>query len=218
MGKSSPSKPKKPQPTAEEWELARQGSEKYNRYISRYAPLEDDAIAASDRPTMNLRAGRANADVMQQVSDDAMSAMASAPIGQGVNTLNKVTGALASAGAAGATDAVLGDRTYRDKQSLNMINTGLGQAGSSQSSLTQLGQQTTALAVNRYAAETSARLKDSVDNTQALNQLATTAGGMYMGYKQNKDLSDKLGRTLHQSRTAGRNDFYGRTDGIARLY
>lgn len=218
MGKSSPKKPSKPQPTAEEYELARQGVEKFNRYTSRYAPLEKDAIAASDRPTAQLRSGRTNADLMSQVSGDAMDALGSAPIGQGVNTLNQVTGALASAGAAGATDAVLGDRSYRDQQTMGMIKTGLGQAGSAQSHLTNLGHQSTSAAVNRYRESEAARLQKSMDNTQAINQLAVQGTGMYLQNRQKQDLTNQLGRSLHQTRTTGRDDFYGRMDGIARLY
>lgn len=216
MGKSSGS-PKKPEATAEEKALAQRGVESYNRYIDRYAPLEEDSIAASDRPTVNLRSGRANADLMQEADKAATTALTSAPVGQGVTALGKLNAALSSAGAVGRGEAVVGDRTYRDQRTLEAIQTGLGQAGKSTSALAGLASQASANSLAKYRAETTADANSALATTKAINGLALGGTDLYMRGRQQKSLEEKLGRSLNASRTAGSSGLYRNVDSIARL-
>lgn len=217
MGKSSGS-PKKPEATAEEKALAQRGVESYNRYIDRYAPLEDDVIAASDRPTVNLRAGRANADLMQEASKEAGSLLTSAPVGQGVTALGKLNAALSSAGSTGRGEAIVGDRTYRDQRTLEAIKTGLGQAGNSTSALAGLASQAGANALSKYNAKVQSDLRSDSANNQLLTSIAGGTADMYMRGRQNTALTEKLGRTINANRTANASGLYRNVDSIARLH
>lgn len=197
MGKDKPDKPKKPQPTAEEKELARQGVEKWNRYVTRYAPLEEDLVRASDRSTSGLRAGRGNADLMQEAGDDAMRSLATPNVATGLTNLGKMSAALSSAGGVNALEARVGDRDYRDKQQLSVIKTGIGQAGQQQSGLSALGRQQNALALDRYSSDYRREVEDSLADSQAINTLAQTGASMYFGNKAQKAQGNRLASIRH---------------------
>lgn len=217
MGKSSPSKPKKPEPTLEEKELARQGVEKWNRYVNQYAPLEQDLVGASDRPTKGLRRGRGNADLMQEASQDAMKSLASPNVSTGLATLGKMNAALSSAGGANALQSRLEGQEYRDKQTLGAIKTGLGVAGESQSALSSLGRQQNQLALDRYSTEYRADLQQDMANHEAMMGLVQMGGQAYFGGKAKAAQSNRLGKAVYQSRYGDRGDFMGRVDGSSQL-
>lgn len=199
MGKSKPKAPKAAEykPTAEEKELARQGVAKWNRYIGQYAPLEKDLIAASDRPTKNLQRGRGNADLMQEASQDSLRSLATPNVTTGLSNLGKMNTALSSAGSVNALQARLGDREYRDHQTLGAIQTGVGVAGSSQSALTTLGRQQNQLALDRFSTKYRADLEEDLANSQAINQLALLGGQAYFGNKARTAQEDRLAGLVH---------------------
>ncbi|MDH2296021.1 MULTISPECIES: hypothetical protein [Gammaproteobacteria] len=195
MGKGS--SPKKPEATAEEKELAKQGVEKWNRYATMYAPLEDDMLANVDRSTTNLRQGRGNADLMREASNDFQQSFGNANVATSLSNLNAINSALKAAGASNASQAVLGDRQQRDGNTLAAINTGLGIAGQQQQSLTQLGQQNNAAMLDTYRRESEADIAKSNAQFGALNSLATMGMGKYQEYTNNKALRQSLFETTN---------------------
>lgn len=196
MGKK-PDKPKKPQPTAEERELARQGVQKWNRYVGRYAPLENDLVNASNRSTVNLRTGRGNADLMQEAGDSAIRSLATPNVATGLDNLGKMNVALSSAGGVNKLDGLLGDRNYRDQQQLSVIKTGLGQAGNQQAGLSALGRQQNSLALDRYSSDYKQKLDDSLADTQALSTIVEGGASMYYGNKARKQQESRLNSIIN---------------------
>src|SRR5690554_3638050 len=192
MGKSKPKAPEKPKPTQHETELARQGVQKWNRYMSQYAPLEEAELGNLNRSTQNLRAGRGNADLMQEVSQDAMHNLATPNVATGLSNLGRMNAAMSAAGGVNAQDAVMGDRMQRDEAHLSAIRRGIGQAGQQTQALSSLARQENHQAISRFQTDYRSQLQKSQADNQALWGLAEAGMSIYTGNKLQNEQRARL--------------------------
>lgn len=195
-----------PEPTAEERELARQGVQRYNRYATRYAPLEDEAIDNVDRPTERLNAGRTNADLMQEATENATRSMGQDDVATGVRSLRDLSGALTRSQGANRSAAVTQDRTQRDQRGLSMMETGLGMSGRQVQGLSSMAANANQQAMSELEAEQAER--DA--RTEAVAGVVGTAAGEATSAYQRNKLNSRLESARNQSYAPG--DFTSRAN------
>lgn len=179
------SKPKKAEPTALEKEQSAQGIQKWNRYISQYAPLEEQALQESGSATVDgLLGGRSNADVFQKASQQSQKALTgSTGISSSLTALSDLSRLTGQGAASGVSSAQTDGREYQDTAQLGMIKTGLGQQQSNTSTLSSLAQISNQQALAKASAENAVGSLSS--------QLLTAGAGTALGqgaakYARNK--------------------------------
>ena len=208
--------PKKPKPSAHEKELGRQSMERHDRYMNRYAPLEDDMVAGINRPTERLIQGRSNADVMREATMASTSAIESGGITQGLTALNSVNQALSRAGSDITSASITGDRALRDDRAMGAIEVGLGMSERQTTGLSELGHMENQRALSRFNADNHLnRARAGADFTKSsartgavMGVLGTAAGAA----TQHKQMSNQQKRIDAMFRAPALDDFrsYGR--------
>lgn len=216
MGKSS-SRPSEPKPSEHEKELGRQGVQKWNRYIDRYALLEEQDLATLAPDRQGRIAAHTNAQLMSEATDNAMAALGSPDTTTSIRNLGQINSALSRAGAAGYTQSIASDRARRDQEKFGAIQRGMGVAGSQTQALSALGRQETEQALSRYTTQVRSRMQRESDRVQAISGLAQAAGSVYTGNVAQAQQSQRLGSAMHQAHYGNRNDFMGRMDGSLQL-
>lgn len=207
------SKPSKPEATEHEKELAKQGVYKWNRYIDRYAPLEEAELGTLNRSTSRLRGSRSNADLMQEVSKDLHSTLGSQPISLGLANLGRMNAAMTHAMSTGAADARLGDRADRDQSQLGAIKRGLGIAGEQTQGLSALGRQQNSNMLSRFDTDFRAGIQKENATVQAISDIAESVGTAYGAQAGANKQSQRIGSMMYQDQYGGRDDFMGQLDG-----
>lgn len=175
-GGSAPA-PEKPKPTKYELELGRQATQRFDRYMSRYAPLEEQMIDGVNRPVERLISGRSNADVMREASLSATGAIESGGITTGLTALDGINRALSRAGSDTAVAASVGDRAVRDERAMGAIEVGTGMARGQITGLAELGSIENQRALSRFDAENRMNLtRNAASAYRSQARLGATMG------------------------------------------
>lgn len=190
-------KPQKVKATAHEKELGRQASQRYGRYMSQYAPLEDKMVSNINRPTERLIEGRSNADIMREASMATTSSIEAGGIATGLNALEGVNRALARSGSDTAFSSTMGSRAMTDDRAMATIETGLGISGRQAASMSNLASMSNQQALSRFENENRVNLarvqaddqRRNARTSATLGVLGSAAGGAMGRYNTNQQAS-----------------------------
>lgn len=214
MGGKRP--PKQP-PTEYEKELGRQSVEKWNRYVDRYAPLEEQELAELGRSRQGRMAAHTNAQLMSEATDNAMAALGSSGVTNAVRNLGGINSALSMAGSMGHTQSIVADRAERDDNKFAAMQRGMGIAGNQTQALSALGREQTAQSLQRYQISNQARMDRRNAVIGSVNSMAQMAAGQSIENQAIRAQDQRLGGALYQTQYGHRSDFMGHMDGQVQL-
>lgn len=204
------SSPKKAKPSELEKEQSREGVQKWNRYLTMYAPQEEKAINEAENTSVKgLVSGRSNADLYQQANDQSHEALSGgANLSQGISNLNGLARRTGQGAGTATVDAANTARDYSDSAMLGMIKTGLGQQGQNTSTLSSLASTKNSGALAKAQAENSVGDLGSMLTNTALGTAAGEGLGEYRAYKNRQEYQKLLrggsGSGWYNSATSGR--------------